>query len=251
VLNFAANLSFLFGELPFSQRFAAAAKAGFKAVEFLFPYDFEPREISTLIEDAKLTLALFNMPPGNWGKGERGLAAVPGQEMRFKTTVETALPYLLETGLKQIHVMAGCVEPNERDSAKDVYMENLSQAAKRLNEEGINLLIEPINTTDMPGYFLNNVETAVDIIRTVGAPNLKLQFDCYHRAMMGDDVILGLKDNFSNIAHIQIAGMPDRHEPDDYSEVFATLQELGYGGWIGCEYKPRTKTIDGLGWRPI
>ncbi|WP_371810434.1 2-oxo-tetronate isomerase [Ruegeria sp. HKCCD8929] len=251
-LKFAANLSFMFTELPFPERFQAAADAGFHGVEFLFPYEYTPAEIAEFVRQAGLSLVLHNLPPGDWRSGDRGLAALSGRQQEFRTSVETALSYCDVTGLRQMHIMAGCVNDAERDGAKDTYLENLGHAARRFAEAGITALIEPINTIDMPGYFLNHPHEAHQIITELGEPNLRLQFDCYHAQIMGGDAISALKVNFPCISHIQIASVPDRHEPDhgecDYSVVFGVLEELGYSGWVGCEYRPAGRTEDGLAW---
>ncbi len=252
MVRFAANLSFLFTEVSFPERFKQAAAAGFKGVEFLFPYAFEPSEIVTLTRDAAVTLALFNLPPGDWDAGDRGLSAVPGRQAEFQASVNVALRYAEATGLKQLHIMAGIVSDQERSSAEAVYVENLAFAAKRLAEAGITALIEPINSKDMSGYFLNHVEEALRVMDQVDAPNLKLQLDCYHRARMSGDVLSAIHDNFDKIAHIQIAGLPSRNEPIrgtvDYPKVFDTLESLDYQGWVGCEYHPHGGTLEGLGW---
>lgn len=254
MLRLAANLSFMFIEVPFPLRFRAAAMAGFKGVEFLFPYEHAPTKIAWLVADAGVELVLYNLPPGDWAAGDRGLAAVPGRQHEFRASVETALSHAAVTGLRRMHIMAGCIAADDRAAAEEVYLENLTHAANRLADEGITALVEPINTKDMPGYFLNHTDHAVRLIREVGAHNLRLQFDCYHRAIMDGAVVAGLESSIAEIGHIQIASVPDRHEPDhgscDYPAVFAALDRLGYNGWIGCEYHPRAKTEDGLGWRP-
>ena len=251
-LNLAANLSFMFTELPFEQRFDAAAKAGFRGVEFLFPYAYAPEDIAKFIKDAGVTLALHNLPPGDWEAGERGLAGVLGRQSDFRASLDTALLYCAATGLKQLHIMAGCTSQTDRAKAWDLYLENLSIAAKLFAPEGITALIEPINSKDMPGYLLNHVSDAQSAIRAVNAPNLKLQFDCYHAQIMGGDALGSLKSSFADIAHIQIASVPDRHEPDhgdcNYSAIFAALETRGYQGWIGCEYHPEGATLEGLDW---
>jgi len=253
-LNFAANLSFMFTELPFPKRFMSAAKAGFRGVEFLFPYQYSPTEISEFVQRAGVTLALHNLPPGDWRAGDRGLAALAGRQDEFRESVETALIYAQATGLKQMHVMAGCVGETERSDAEDVYLENLSHAATRFADAGITALIEPINANDMPGYFLSNTDTARCVIEQVGVHNLRLQFDCYHAQITNGDALGALKGSFPDIAHIQIASVPDRREPDhgdcDYTIIFSSLERLGYDRWIGCEYHPRGATEDGLSWRP-
>lgn len=252
VLNFAANLSFLFPSRPFTERFAAAAEAGFKGCEYLFPYDFEPSEIADLLRASGLTQALFNLPPGDWEAGERGLAALPGREGDFAASVETALRYADATGCRRLHIMSGCAEA-DNPVCRDAYLANVAHAATRFRDAGITALIEPINPIDMSGYFLTEVDQALEIIEAVGAPNLKLQFDCYHRAMLGKDVIAGLNRAAPVIGHVQIADVPGRHEPGtgtfDYVPIFEKLIEMGYDGWIGCEYRPAGTTHEGLSWR--
>mgnify|MGYP001098257417 CR=1 FL=1 len=251
-LNFAANLSFLFTELPFPERFGAAARAGFRGVEFLFPYDYAPEDIASMVQNAGVTLALYNLPPGDWAAGERGMAAIPGRQDAFKASVETALRYGAATGVTQMHIMAGCVRDADRAAAEEVYLENLSHAARRFGDAGVVALIEPINTTDMPGYFLNTPSEACRLIDAVGAPNLRLQFDCYHAQIMCGDALTALDNSYEKISHIQIASVPDRHEPDhgtcNYNAVFARLNALDYAGWIGCEYRPMGQTNAGLAW---
>lgn len=252
MLNFAANLSFLFPSLSFPDRFAAAANMGFRGCEYLFPYDYEPEEIAGFVRNAGLTQVLFNMSPGDWAAGERGLAALPGREGDFAASVETALQYAEVTGCRQLHVMAGCADADD-PAHWDTYLRNLEIAASRFLDAGIVALIEPINPIDMPGYFLTELEQALSVIEAVGAPNLKLQFDCYHRAMVKKDVVAGIERASRQIGHIQIAGAPTRNEPGsgtlDYEPIFRKLGELGYEGWIGCEYHPAGKTVEGLNWR--
>lgn len=252
MLNFAANLSFLFPTQAFPDRFAAASGVGFKACEYLFPYHYEPDEIQGLLEKSGLKQALFNLPPGDWNAGERGLAALPTRVQDFAASVETALRYAEATGCQNLHIMAGNADP-QSTAMQDTFLANLSHAAVRLHDAGITALIEPINPTDMPGYFLTEVDQALRIIDAVAAPNLKLQYDCYHRAMLGKDVIVGLELAGDRIGHIQIAGAPGRNEPGtgtlDYAPIFMRLQAMGYDGWIGCEYRPAGKTVDGLNWQ--
>ncbi|WP_108816635.1 2-oxo-tetronate isomerase [Loktanella sp. Alg231-35] len=252
-LKFAANLSFMFTELPFHERFQAAANAGFRGVEFLFPYAYSPTEIAEFVQRAGLTLVLHNLPPGDWVAGDRGIAALVGRQQEFRASVETALSYADVTGLRQMHIMAGCVDDLDRDSAREIYLENLNHAARRFANAGLTALIEPINTTDMPGYFLNHPHEAHQLFSELGEPNLRLQFDCYHAQIMGGDAVGALEMHFPCISHIQIASVPDRHEPDhgdcDYAAVFSTLKKLSYTGWIGCEYHPAGRTEAGLAWR--
>jgi hydroxypyruvate isomerase len=251
--KFAANLSMMFNEGPFLDRFAMAAEAGFNAVEFLFPYDFPPNDIRQRLQEHQLTQALFNMPPGNWDAGERGLAAVPGREADFQRAIEQAIPYIEATGVGRIHAMAGIVPDGQRAHAREVYLQNLSWAAQQLASLNVDVLIEPINNVrDIPGFFLNRTDDAAVIIAEVNQPNLKLQFDIYHCQIMEGDVAKRLEKHFPVTAHIQIAGVPERHEPNigelNYPYLFNTLEQLGYSGYVGCEYRPKAGTVEGLDW---
>jgi len=255
--NFAANLSFLFQDLPFLDRFEAARRAGFRAVEYLFPYEHDPATLAGLLKRHGLTQALFNLPPGDWAKGERGIAAFPGREEEFAAGVEKALRYAQALGCERVHAMAGVLPHHvAREDAEKVYIANLKSAAASLALHGIRLLIEPINTRDMPGYFLSTVEEARRIMERVSHPNLLLQLDLYHAQVMGGDLARRVETHLPVTDHIQIANPPDRHEPDDgeinYGYLFSLIDRLGYKGWIGCEYKPRAGTLEGLGWaRPF
>ncbi|HVP87284.1 MAG TPA: 2-oxo-tetronate isomerase [Casimicrobiaceae bacterium] len=254
--RFSANLSFLFTELPFLDRFAAAATAGFRAVEFAFAYETPPREIAARVEDNGLALVLINTPPGNYAAGERGFAALPGREREFGASLATALSYARELSCPRIHVMAGALpetaDLQERALARATYLHNLRVAAREAEGEGIELTIEPINPRDIPGYFLNTQTEAHAIREEVGAANLKVQMDFYHAQIVEGDLSEKVKRWLPHIGHIQIAGVPGRHEPDTgeihYPHLFALLDELGYSGWVGCEYKPRNGTLAGLGW---
>jgi hydroxypyruvate isomerase len=251
--KFAANLTMMFNEVAFPERFAAAAKAGFKAVEFLFPYDHAPQDVAQWLKENKLENALFNLPPGNWAAGERGMAALPGREEEFRASVARALDYALTLGTQRVHVMAGLVsEGADRKRCREVYIENLRYAAREAAKHDRMVLIEPINTRDIPGYFLNTQAEGHAIREAVGAPNLKVQMDFYHAQIVEGDLAMTFKKYFDGIGHIQIAGVPSRHEPDDgevnYRYLFRLLDEMGYDGWVGCEYRPRGRTEDGLGW---
>ena len=251
--NFAANLSMMFQEVPFLERFDAAAQCGFKAVEFLFPYDHPPETVAERLERNRLALALFNMPPGNWAEGERGIAALPGREEEFREGIEQALLYAKETGCEIVHAMAGLVpEGSDRRTFERVYVDNLHRAVERLAPEGITTVIEPINTRDIPGYFLNTTSQAMAIIGQVGRPQLQLQLDLYHVQIMEGDLAHRVRALDGNYPHVQIAGNPGRHEPDvgevHYPFLFDLLDEIGYRGWIGCEYRPKGETVAGLGW---
>jgi hydroxypyruvate isomerase len=251
--RFAANLTMMFNEVAFPERFAAAAKAGFDAVEFLFPYEHAPQELARWLKENNLVNALFNMPPGDWAAGERGLAALPGREEEFRAGVARALEYALALGTKRLHAMAGLVAAGaDRQWHRETYIENLRHAAREVARHGIELLIEPINTRDMPGYFLNTQADAHAIRDAVGEPNLKVQMDFYHAQIMEGDLASTFRKHRDGIGHIQIASVPARNEPDDgevnYRYLFRLLDELGYDGWVGCEYRPRGRTEDGLGW---
>ena len=247
--RFAANLSFLFTELPFLDRFEAAAKAGFKAVEFLNPFDAPKAEIAARLQKHNLTQALFNMAHGDFSKGERGMSAIPGREAEFEKAVAGALDYARTLGCQRLFAMAGL---RHHGAERKTYVANLKTAARMCAADGIDVIIEPINTRDIPGYFLNLTEDARSIIHEVGAPNVGLQFDLYHRQVMQGDVVMAIRE-FGHLArHYQIASPPDRGEPDEgelnYRYLFQEIDRSGYTGWIGCEYKPRNGTLAGLGW---
>jgi 2-dehydrotetronate isomerase len=251
--RFAANLTMMFNEVPFPERFQRAAEAGFEAVEFLFPYEHTPTEVGGWLAAAGLQNVLFNLPPGDWAKGERGLAALPGREDEFRAGVAKALDYAASLGTKRLHAMAGLVPDGaDRAACQRTYIENLRHAAEAVGRHGLTLVIEPINTRDIPGFFLNTQAEAREVIEAVGAPNLKIQMDFYHAQIVEGDLAMTLRKNFDLVGHTQIAGVPDRHEPDEgevnYPYLFGLLDQLGYEGWVGCEYRPRGKTEDGLGW---
>ncbi len=251
--RFAANLSMLYPQHDFLDRFAAAAADGFAAVEYLFPYDYSPQELKQRLDDNGLVQALFNAPPGDWAAGERGIASLPGREQEFRQGVAKALEYAKVLGNDRIHVMAGLL-PDEslRAVHQAVYLDNLAYAAAQARALGITVLIEPINTRDMPGFFLNRQAQAQAIVRQVGADNLKVQFDLYHCQIVEGDVTRTLQRDFAGVGHIQIAGVPDRHEPDmgelNYAHLFEVIDQLGYTGWVGCEYRPKGDTSEGLEW---
>ncbi|QET01517.1 MULTISPECIES: 2-oxo-tetronate isomerase [Cupriavidus] len=251
--RFAANLSMMYNEHGFLDRFAAAAADGFQAVEYLFPFEHPASEIRKRLDDNGLAQALFNAPPGNWAAGERGTAALPGREAEFREGFAQALEYAAVLGNDRVHVMAGIV-PADADHARcrAVYLENLAYAAASAAAHGMTVLMEPINTRDMPGYFLSRQDDAHTIREQVGAANLRVQFDCYHCQIMEGDLAVKLRRDFAGIGHIQIAGVPERHEPDtgelNYPYLFDVIDGLGYTGWIGCEYRPRAGTSAGLGW---
>lgn len=249
--KFAANLSMMFNEWPFLDRFDAAAEAGFTAVEFLFPYDFPAEAIAERLERNKLAMALFNLPPGDFAAGERGIAALSGRWEEFTEGVSRALDYAAATGAKRLHMMAGNADPKDATAAAN-YRRAVTHAAEQLAAKGIDLLLEPINGRNMPGYFLNDFGMASRIIEELALKNLRLQFDIYHRQIIHGDVTMALRALLPTVGHIQIASVPSRHEPDDeelnYPFLFAELDRLGYAGYVGCEYIPREKTLAGLGW---
>ncbi|GLR57053.1 2-oxo-tetronate isomerase [Rhizobium indigoferae] len=248
---FAANLTMMFNEWAFLDRFDAAADAGFAAVEYLFPYGATPEAIADRLARNNLQQALFNLPPGDWAAGERGIAALPGRFDALKADVERALDYAAATGVRRLHLMAGIADPHDED-AVSCYRRSVTYAAGRLAEKGIDLLLEPINGRNMPGYFLNDFGAAERLIAECGLPNLKLQFDIYHHQIIHGDVTMALRRLLSITGHIQIASVPSRNEPDgeelNYAYLFGEIDRLGYDGFIGCEYIPRGHTLDGLGW---
>jgi len=249
--RFAANLTMMFNEVPFLDRFDAAARAGFTAVEFLFPYDHPAEAIGERLHRNGLTQALFNLPPGNWDAGEKGFAALPARFADLQQSLRTALPYALATGVKRVHLMAGMASRGE-PKAVDAFRKSVAAAAEFFAPHGLDVVIEPINPRNVPGYFLNDFTFARDLIVQAGIPNLKLQFDIYHCQIIHGDVTMRLREMMPSIGHIQIASIPSRNEPDgeelNYPFLFDELDRLGYGGFVGCEYNPRGKTSDGLGW---
>jgi hydroxypyruvate isomerase len=251
--RFAANLSMMYTEVPFLDRFAAAAQDGFEAVEYLFPYEHTPAEIAQRLQAHGLTQALFNLPPGDWAAGERGMACLPGREAEFAASVDTAIAYAQATGCKKLHAMAGLMPAGaDTQALRATYVANLRAAAAKLAPLGITLLIEPINSRDMPGYFLNWQHQAHDVLAEVGAPNLRVQMDFYHCQIMEGDLTRRLEKHWAGVGHIQIAGVPERHEPDsgevNFPHLFDHLDQLGYDGFIGCEYRPKAGTSAGLRW---
>lgn len=245
--RFAANLSLMFADRPFLDRFAAAAEAGFTAVEFLFPYDHPVEAVARRVAEQDLVLALFNLPPGDWELGERGLAALPEREARFAAAVETGLAYAEMLRPTRLHVMAGIAEG---PAARACYVENLRRACAAAPERVF--VVEPINHRDMPGYHLSRVDDALRVIEAVDAPNLRLQLDLYHAQIMEGDLTRLIERVAPALGHVQIAGVPDRAEPDtgelNADWLFETLDRVGYDGFVGCEYRPAGRTEDGLGW---
>ena len=245
--NFAANLSMMFTEVPFLERFKAAADAGFRAVEFLFPYQHAASEIAARLQENNLAQALFNLPPGDWEKGERGQGILPGREQAFADSLDLAIGYAKALRCDQVHCMAGIAPRGvARETLNDIFIANLRHAAARLKKENIRALIEPINYYDIPGYFLNTQAQARAIIDRVGSDNLFLQQDLYHCQIMEGHLAQKIKDYRDIACHYQIAGTPGRHEPDvgeiNYPFLSDLIDELGYGGYIGCEYRPKGET---------
>ncbi len=255
--RFAANLSMMYNEHDFLDRFAAAAQDGFRGVEFLFPYAFKAREIAARLAGAGLSQVLFNAPPGNFEAGERGLAALPGREAEFRDGFARALDYAQALQCPRLHVMAGLV-PAGADTARmrATYGENLAWAAGQARAAGRTVLIEPINGRDMPGYFLQRQDQAHAVVEEVGPDGLAVQMDLYHCQIVEGDVETKLRRYLPSgrVGHVQIAGVPARHEPDtgelNFPHLFGVLDALGYAGWVGCEYRPAAGTRAGLGWLP-
>ena len=251
--RFAANISMMFNEVPFLERFARARACGFDGVEFLFPYEHPAADIADALKASNLTQALFNMPPGDWSKGERGMAAIPGREDEFRENLELALSYANALDCERVHCMAGVIPENvEYAEAEAVYIANLTLAASRLAEEGRTLLIEPLNPRDAPGYFISRQDVARELVQRLGLPNLKVQFDMYHCQIVHGDLIRWTEAMMPVTGHVQIADVPDRNEPGtgeiNYTNVLAKLDSFGYSGWVGCEYRPLGNTEDGLVW---
>jgi hydroxypyruvate isomerase len=249
--RFAANLTMMFNEHPFLDRFVAAKEAGFDAVEFLFPYEFPAAEIGARLKDLRLEQALFNLPPGDWANGERGLAALPGREADFLASLETAKPYIEATGVKRVHLMAGIIDKTT-PGALDRYAAAIRRAAETFGAMGLDVVLEPLNTRDVPGYLLNDFDFAADFIGTLGLPNVKLQFDIYHCQILHGDVTMRMRTMLPTIGHIQVASVPTRNEPmsEELNDtfVFSELDRLGYAGFVGCEYRPKAGTAAGLSW---
>jgi len=251
--RFAANLTMMFNERPFLERFAAAAQAGFKGVEYLFPYEHDKSALKQALADNRLTQVLHNLPAGNWQAGERGIACHPDRVKEFNEGVDRAIDYATALGCSQLNCLAG-VPPAGADPAevRATFVGNLQRAASKLKAAGIRLLIEPINTRDIPKFFLSHTAQAIEIIRAVGSDNLFLQYDVYHMQIMEGDLTKTIERQLPQIAHMQVADPPLRNEPGsgeiNFTNLFRAIDKLGYTGWIGCEYKPAGSTEDGLGW---
>ena len=251
--RFAANLSMMFNEAPFLDRFGRARAAGFEAVEFLFPYEFPAAEIAARLKDNGLSQVLFNAPPGDWAAGERGQAALPGRQAEFREGVKRALEYAAALSCPRLHLMAGLTPAGvARDTLLSVYAANLAWAAEECAKAGVKPVIEPINHRDIPGFFLNTTDEAASVIEAVGPERIGMQFDLYHCQVTEGDLVPRVEKHLPLTAHMQVADTPGRHEPGtgevNWPFVFRRIDELGFGGWIGCEYRPAGATEDGLGW---
>lgn len=251
--KFAANLSMLFTEVDFLERFYAAAQAGFSGVEYLFPYAFDAEQIKQKLDQNNLTQVLFNLPAGDWDAGDRGIACDPSRIEEFQSGVALAIQYAKVLGNTQVNCLAGITPAGvSQQDAHAAFVINLRYAAQALQEAGLRLVIEAINTRDIPGFFLNTTEQAKAVIKEVGSDNLFIQYDIYHMQIMEGDLAPTMSANIGQIAHVQLADNPGRHEPGtgeiNYPFVLKHLDELGYQGWVGCEYKPKTTTTEGLDW---
>jgi hydroxypyruvate isomerase len=251
--KFAANLTMLFNELPFLDRFQAAREAGFKGVEYLFPYAFEAGALAERLDRHQLVQVLHNLPAGDWDQGERGIACHPGRAGEFQDGVGRAIEYARALGCRQVNCLAGIAPQGaDPDSVQRSFVDNLRFAAAKLKEAGIRLLIEPVNKRDIPGFYLNRTEQAIAILDEVGSDNLFLQYDVYHAQRMEGEIGNTIARQLARIAHIQVADNPGRNEPGtgeiNYAWLFGYIDSLGYDGWIGCEYKPASDTRAGLGW---
>jgi len=253
VPQLAANLTMLFGELPFLDRFEAAAKAGFKAVEYLFPYPFEASVLRHRLDDHQFLQVLHNLPAGDWAKGERGIACLANRDEEFRAGVDQAIEYATTLRCTRLNCLAGIL-PSDADpaEARATFIQNLKYAAARLEAAQIRLLIEPINTRDIPGFFLSGTSQALEIMDAVGSDNLCLQYDIYHMQIMEGDVAATIERQLARIGHMQLADVPGRHEPGTgnipYEPLLKFIDRLGYTGWIGCEYVPKSGTVEGLEW---
>lgn len=251
--KFAANLTMLYNELEFTQRFAAAASDGFTGVEYLFPYAYGEKQLAGLLKDAGLKQVLFNLPAGDWAAGERGIACLPERASEFRDGVSKAISYAAALGCTQVNCLAGKVPAGaDLGEAESTFVDNLRFAAGELQKADILLVIEPVNTRDIPGFFLSRSDQAFTIMDRVGSDNLKLQYDIYHMQRMEGELAATIEANLPRIAHVQLADNPGRHEPGtgeiNYPFLFELLDRIGYSGWIGCEYVPRAGTVAGLDW---
>ncbi len=252
--RFAANLTMLFNELPFMERFKAAHEAGFDAVEYLFPYAYDKQDLAQALKDNALQQVLHNLPPGDWDAGERGIACLPERKAEFRDGVARGIEYAMALQCPRVNCLAGKLpEGMERAKALECLVDNLRFAAAELAKAGIRLLIEPINHYDMPGFLINTTAQAIEVLDAVGSDNLLIQYDIYHAQRMEGELAATMQKHLHRIGHMQLADNPGRHEPGsgeiNYAFLFKHLDAIGYQGWIGCEYKPATTTAAGLGWR--
>ena len=251
--RFAANLTMMFTEVDFLDRFEAAAKAGFKGVEYLFPYDFDAADLKTRLDQFGLTQVLHNLPAGDWAGGERGIACLPDRMEEFKAGVDKAIAYATTLGCKQVNCLVGLTPAGvDADVVRKCVVDNLAFAAGKLKDAGIKLVIEAINTRDIPGFYLCGTQQALDLIAETGSDNIAVQYDIYHMQIMEGDLAPSMEKHLASIDHIQLADNPGRNEPGtgeiNYPFLFSHLDKIGYDGWIGCEYKPASTTVEGLGW---
>ncbi|MGF1679785.1 hydroxypyruvate isomerase [Photobacterium minamisatsumaniensis] len=251
--KFAANLSMLFTEFDFLERFDVAAKAGFQGVEYLFPYAFEQQTLKNKLSENGLKQVLFNLPAGDWEQGDRGIAVDPARVEEFKSGVAMAIEYAKALECDQLNCLAGIVPTGvSAEQAETTFISNLRYASEELEKAGVKLIIEAINTRDIPGFFLTNTQQALAIIEQTGSGNIQVQYDIYHMQIMEGDLAQTLSNNLAQIRHVQLADNPGRHEPGtgeiNYPFVLQHLDSIGYQGWVGCEYKPKTTTLAGLRW---
>jgi hydroxypyruvate isomerase len=249
----AANLTMMFGEVDFLERFEAAANAGFKAVEYLFPYDYDSQVLKRKLRDHGLVQALHNLPAGNWAGGERGIACLPDRVAEFKAGVDKTIEYANALDCDRVNCLAGKLpQGTDPAAARETFRQNLQYAAPRLKAAGIKLLIEPINTRDVPGFFLSGTRQAVETIEAVGSDNVFVQYDIYHMQIMEGNLATTIESNLSRIGHLQLADSPGRHEPGtgeiDFGSLLPFIDRIGYAGWIGCEYIPKAGTVEGIQW---
>ena len=254
--KFSANLTFLFTELPFMERFEAAAQSGFKAVEYMAPYPYPAEDLRAALKANGLVQALFNLPAGDWDNGERGMACIPGREAEFTEGVAKGITYAQVLDCKRVNCLSGKLQPGvSHEAAKATMVGNLKYAAAEFKRAGVMLLTEPINCFDIPGYFVNRTNEALAILDAVGSDNLFVQYDVYHAQRMEGELGTTLKNQLSRIGHIQIADNPGRNEPGtgeiNYAWILKHIDAIGYDGWVGCEYKPKTTTVEGLGWMKL
>ncbi len=252
MVRFSANLGFLWPDLPLLERIEAAGKAGFRAIELHWPYDVPPEAVKEACARHRLRLLGINTPLGDADKGDFGLAALPGREAEFQAGLDLALAYARASGASAVHAMAGVVPDGQRNRARNVFMRNVSQAADKAAAQDITLLLEAINPRDAPGYYYSTISEVVDLMDAIDRPTVRMMFDVYHVAVSEGDILTRLERHLPRIGHVQIAAVPSRAEPDEgeiaYRAIFAALDRLGYEGWVGCEYKPRAGTDEGLRW---